>query len=676
MNNCKKITTVILTIVLIVLTMSIVYSVYGVRPNYVYDRANVLDVDEEANLNDLCLGIDNRTTTEVVIITLHNLDVYGGDAFDAVKTIWTKEPLDGVVGVGKADKDNGVMILVAIDDREWFIGTGKGIEGTITDGEAGRIGRGELVPEFKQEDYYQGLYNTVIALGEEIESDDTEYSDLTPEEQEALDKQREEQIEFVLSGVLYATGFTLIAGGTYIGAKVINKWNGERKRNNQIRKKLKLTTKKQLKIFDDFLTKSEALVIDIKTFPDWARRVAIKELETNNTPNLKIANTKLDSLQQNKYKTKDFETISNELTIVEVALRNVKNALYKIDVELRGEIGNYETNLPNQIKKTKSTVEDVATYITQQIAKGYKLTNTELYVENLQNDVKSLLTQHKNATKNDYKDLFETTNNIIDSANSIRKITGDHIATKEAVDEQLKLLPKQIERIAKGVPKAQETLNIIKTKHSRKNWTVEEKGLDKIPALLKSATTDLKTATKLADMKNQKFKEGAFNVDRAKKTVQEANDRLDAVFNLNEELHRLKNQLPSQLITTEDKYEKARRMVSHSDVSTTAKQLVKQSHEKLLTAKKMYVKYTDGMVFDWVLLMALIVSAKTLAGNAIATAEMDKQEAEDRRRRERRQREEERQRRYYSSSSSGSSSGSSGGFGGGGFGGGGAGGGW
>jgi uncharacterized protein len=61
--------------------------------------------------------------------------------------------LFGEWGVGSADRDDGVLIVVAVDDRELRIEVGRGLEGTLTDIEAADIIRDNMVPRLKVADY-------------------------------------------------------------------------------------------------------------------------------------------------------------------------------------------------------------------------------------------------------------------------------------------------------------------------------------------------------------------------------------------------------------------------------------------------------------------------------------------------------------------------------------------
>ncbi len=125
--------------------------------------------------------IGANTTAEIVVCVFPSLyghgvkDDSGAEIHDIVKLgvyIFNEEPLevyDGIqTGIGKRGKDNGVLILVAIEERQWRIEVGYGLEGDITDIEANLIAQNYLVPAFQQGNYGEGLYDTVDALGQQI----------------------------------------------------------------------------------------------------------------------------------------------------------------------------------------------------------------------------------------------------------------------------------------------------------------------------------------------------------------------------------------------------------------------------------------------------------------------------------------------------------------------------
>ena len=128
------------------------------------------------------LQVDYDTTAEIVVVVLQSLtghevtDGDGNEITDIVQLgvyIFNELPLetyDGntVVGIGKEGKDNGVLILVAIEEQQWRIEVGYGLEGEITDIESNRIAQDYLAPQLSQGNCGEGLYDTVVALGQQI----------------------------------------------------------------------------------------------------------------------------------------------------------------------------------------------------------------------------------------------------------------------------------------------------------------------------------------------------------------------------------------------------------------------------------------------------------------------------------------------------------------------------
>ena len=138
------------------------------RPGYVYDYAYLLGEDEISAIDSLCTDIDNNITAEVVLVILPNLDDFGGSIEEAKLDYFNDIPLDGITGIGKKGEDNGVLILIAVEEQEWAFEIGYGVEGDLTDSESGRIGREVIAPYFQKGEYYYGLFIAVAYVGEEL----------------------------------------------------------------------------------------------------------------------------------------------------------------------------------------------------------------------------------------------------------------------------------------------------------------------------------------------------------------------------------------------------------------------------------------------------------------------------------------------------------------------------
>src|SRR5690606_10584985 len=67
-------------------------------------------------------------------------------------------------GIGGGEHDNGILLLVALGDREVTIQTGYGVEGAVPDAIAYRIIENEIKPPFRQGDYFTGIDRATNAL--------------------------------------------------------------------------------------------------------------------------------------------------------------------------------------------------------------------------------------------------------------------------------------------------------------------------------------------------------------------------------------------------------------------------------------------------------------------------------------------------------------------------------
>jgi uncharacterized membrane protein YgcG len=144
-------------------------------------KAYIVDSNWVDSIESYAINIDTNTTAEIVVCVFQSLyghgikDNSGQEINDIVQLgvyIFNDMPLDVFdgtqTGIGKSGKDNGVLVLVALDERKWRIEVGYGLEGDITDIETNLIAQQYLVPAFRDGNYGEGLYDTVAALGEQI----------------------------------------------------------------------------------------------------------------------------------------------------------------------------------------------------------------------------------------------------------------------------------------------------------------------------------------------------------------------------------------------------------------------------------------------------------------------------------------------------------------------------
>jgi uncharacterized protein len=116
---------------------------------YVNDLAQVIPADQKQTLENFLGQVEQQTGSQIAVVTIPSVD--GGDIDGAAVDLFKKW------GIGQKGKDNGVLILAAIQDRKMRIEVGYGLESVITDGTAGDIIRENIRPQFRQGDYGGGL---------------------------------------------------------------------------------------------------------------------------------------------------------------------------------------------------------------------------------------------------------------------------------------------------------------------------------------------------------------------------------------------------------------------------------------------------------------------------------------------------------------------------------------
>lgn len=123
---------------------------------HVNDFANILPPDVARILERGLSDYAKETSIEIAVVTIVSLgDMDVGDYAVRLGNAW---------GVGNKQKDNGVIFLVAPNDRKVFIATGYGVEPDLPDGVCGHILDTVVLPEFKSGDIPQGIINGATAI--------------------------------------------------------------------------------------------------------------------------------------------------------------------------------------------------------------------------------------------------------------------------------------------------------------------------------------------------------------------------------------------------------------------------------------------------------------------------------------------------------------------------------
>ena len=134
--------------------------------NPVVDQADIIPAGEEAALNTQLLELEKKTGHQLVVATVSDLE--GRDVADYGYRLGREWQ------IGDAEKDDGVVFLIAPNERRMHIAVGLGLEPVLTDAMSGRIIRDTVTPRFKANDYPGGIQAGVNAIAEQIQ--------LSPEE--------------------------------------------------------------------------------------------------------------------------------------------------------------------------------------------------------------------------------------------------------------------------------------------------------------------------------------------------------------------------------------------------------------------------------------------------------------------------------------------------------------
>lgn len=130
---------------------------------FVNDRAGVLDGTTAARLEAFLDQLKNKTGAEFAVLVVRSTAPADPDDYKVrVFERW---------GLGRRGEDNGLLMLVALEERAVRFETGYGLEGVLPDGLESRIFRELMAPEFRKGDYSAGIVAGVLACAQRIAAD-------------------------------------------------------------------------------------------------------------------------------------------------------------------------------------------------------------------------------------------------------------------------------------------------------------------------------------------------------------------------------------------------------------------------------------------------------------------------------------------------------------------------
>lgn len=134
-----------------------------VPTNYVQDYAGVLTDDYKRSINGWLQELENKTGAQFIVLTV---DTTAGVPIEQYSIELAQN-----WKLGQKGKDNGMLLVLALNERRYRFEVGYGLEGFITDQYCGRLGRDVLRPYFKKGQYGQGVLNATANIAKKIASE-------------------------------------------------------------------------------------------------------------------------------------------------------------------------------------------------------------------------------------------------------------------------------------------------------------------------------------------------------------------------------------------------------------------------------------------------------------------------------------------------------------------------
>ena len=160
----------------------------------VYDGAELIGDAEEAALAAKLTEYNRSTGRAIVVATVPTTD--------GIDTQIYSRDLAETWGIGGAETEEGVLMLIARDDREMWISTARGVQGTLTDISTGRIIRDTLRPAFRAGDFAGGIDRATDQIIERLNMDPAQ-AEAIAEAEAAAERDRSSGGGFPIGGLIW-----------------------------------------------------------------------------------------------------------------------------------------------------------------------------------------------------------------------------------------------------------------------------------------------------------------------------------------------------------------------------------------------------------------------------------------------------------------------------------------
>lgn len=137
----------------------------------VTDLASLLSTSQRVKLEEQLYLFERKTSNQIAVLIIPSLE---GESLEEYSIRVAEE-----WKLGQAERENGVLLLIALNDRQMRIEVGYGLEGALTDLISSQIIRNELAPRFRNGKYYEGIQAAInsimLATQDEYKADPQQY---------------------------------------------------------------------------------------------------------------------------------------------------------------------------------------------------------------------------------------------------------------------------------------------------------------------------------------------------------------------------------------------------------------------------------------------------------------------------------------------------------------------
>lgn len=160
MYHLKRINYLILLLLSVFFTCKVNALVNPTEKFYINDYANIISPETEEYIYEKSVKLNEIDGTQIVVVTVKNLE--GRSIEDYSLELARK------FGIGSKEKNNGLLLLLALEEREFRVEVGTGLEGILPDGKTGRFQNQYIIPYLKENNFDEGIKNGYNAFYNEI----------------------------------------------------------------------------------------------------------------------------------------------------------------------------------------------------------------------------------------------------------------------------------------------------------------------------------------------------------------------------------------------------------------------------------------------------------------------------------------------------------------------------